>query len=269
MVSLRQLNVVSQVLQTEGITLSDLLCAYIHGIAGQYELTGHAYALREELCHPNTLNKIVRTLLTTPKTSATITCIARNITVRSYILEMGKLLVPSAGFHFNVAHAAPSQFHQFSSIKMAKTFEDTCPTLWQLFGVLLNVVAVQNAAGVANNRGDYLTEITYRDGEDMPAPHIRRPQATDQTTLNASDYTPDEDWGRQTDDEDSSDEAMQDGEERIAADTEAAGGSESLSPGVWKASSGAPWQLKTGSAVQRQQSRVILATSHTVQCMHE
>jgi hypothetical protein len=288
MVSLRQLNLISQILLAENITLSDLLCAYITGTSGIYELTGHAYILCEELCRPSTLNRIVGTLLITPQTSSITTCIARNITVRSYILEIGRLLAPSAGFHFHVAHASPLQFSQFSSVKMAKAFEDTCPTLWQLFGALLNAVAMQNPAVSANNRGNYLTEIAYRDGEDMPTPSKgQKGRAMDQTVSETVDDMPDEDWGRQLEDDDSSDEGMEAGEGETAMELDGVQMPGRQRAGVWSAKTGALWQTGTGSVAQRQLQRTHvvsqpsktfvtwhahqedLATNHTVQYMHE
>jgi hypothetical protein len=242
MPSLRQLNFISQVLYNENIKLSDLICAYINGTIESYELTGPAYALREELCQPSALNKITRALLTTPQISHTAISIARNITVRSYIREFGSLLMPSAGFHFNVAHATPSQFSQFSSVKMAQTFEELCPTLWRLFGVLLNTTAVQNAAVTANDRGDYLTEITYREGSDTPAPIGKRSRAAETVSETVEDM-PDEDWGRQSENEDSADEGAGGSGERIGTTTTAvgAGAPEGQKSNIWSASTGAPW----------------------------
>jgi hypothetical protein len=165
MISRRQLESLSQKLQDEHLSLSDLSCTIIT----QSEPHESVSALREELCNTFALNAIMHALLSSPDTTPIITHIARNITVRSYVQEISNLLSPSAGFHFNVAHAAPSQFTTFSGMKMASTFEEICPTVWRLFGVLLNVVSIQNEAALANSRGNYLTELTYRHKEDKPS----------------------------------------------------------------------------------------------------
>jgi hypothetical protein len=209
MLTLRQINLVSELLSSEDISLSDLFCAYISGTLGSFELTGNSFNLRKELCTSSMLNNIIATLLNAPDTSNIITCIARNVTTHCYIREIGALLTPAAGFQFNASHAASSQFESFSSIKMAKTFEELCPTLWKLFGVLLNGAAVQHASATADKQGDYWTEITYRHKEDMPSLATKEPKssnAPEQTVAECLDDMPDEDWGGQSDEDDSSDE---------------------------------------------------------------
>ncbi|KAB5595269.1 hypothetical protein CTheo_1347 [Ceratobasidium theobromae] len=242
MITRQKLHTISQVLWDNDVKLSELFCVYISGFVESQELTGHAYALQQELCSDVALNQITRTLLTTRQTKDIITKIARNIVVRSYIQELGQLLLPSAGFHANVAHAVPSQFHNFSSMKLANKFEEICPTLWKLFGVLLNGTSVHNAAIEANNRGDYLTEITYRDGDDKP--NLRRPRASQAMdfVLEEFDDMPDEDWGRWLEDMGSSDE-----DERAA--TEELPQHHTLSG--WDFKVGAPWRKPEGNASDR------------------
>jgi hypothetical protein len=119
MISRQQLDIITRILQNEHITLSDLLCGYLT----QSEPSEAVIALRKEFCEAASLNTILGTLLDIPQTAPIVARIARNITVRTYVDEISKLLPASAGFHFNVAHASPSQFSAFSSMKMADTFE--------------------------------------------------------------------------------------------------------------------------------------------------
>jgi hypothetical protein len=251
MLSLRQINLVSELLSSESISLSDLFCAYIDGTVGSFELTGNAFVLRKELCTSSMLNKIVVTLLGTPDTLNFITRIARNITTHCYIQEIGTLLAPAAGFQFNASHAASSQFESFSSIKMAKTFEELCPTLWKLFGVLLNGAAMQRASVSAKKEDNYWTEITYRHKEDMPSLSTRGPQssnAPNHTVAESLDDMPDEDWGGQSDEDDSSDE-----EEELPHQ-----------PGQAQVSSGskprARKQKHAGEALERQLKRTLVVS---------
>ncbi|KAG8725192.1 hypothetical protein FRC09_006428 [Ceratobasidium sp. 395] len=170
--------------------------------------------------------------------------IARNIALRTYACELNLLLSPSVGFHFNVAHAKPSQFSEFSSMKMARTFEELCPNVWKLFGALLNVVAIQKEATLANGRGDYLTEVTYRHQADKPSVPMPELSAAD-ATADVDAEMPDESWGMYVDDD-----LIED--ERGALELTGGGGDPN---NVWSTHTGARWQKSQGRALQKQVER--------------
>ncbi|KAG9121026.1 hypothetical protein FRC07_003192 [Ceratobasidium sp. 392] len=237
MLSRRQLDVLTQVLQEENISLSDLFCTFI----ARSEPAEFTSAYHDELCSPTALNAITHALLSSPDTAPIITKIARNITVRSYARELANLLSSSAGFQFNVAHAAPSQFTEFSSMKMANTFEETCPSVWQLFGALLNVVSIRNEAVSANNRGDYLTELTYRHKEDKPFAYDSDTPAGDPAADDFHDM-PDEDWGTTGDEE-----------------PDPGGSVEGQGSVKGSVLTGAPWHKDTAKALRRQIERTHVA----------
>ncbi|QRW08206.1 hypothetical protein RhiLY_07205 [Ceratobasidium sp. AG-Ba] len=156
---------------------------------------------------------------------------------------MRRLLSSSAGFHFNVAHTAPSQFSAFSSMKMANTFETLCPAVWKLFGVLLNVVAIQKEADLLNSQGDYLTELTYRNKADKP-PAPDAEVSPSGAVSNQGVDMPDEDWGMYVDD----DLLIEEENEALASNSWPIGD-------TWSAHTGAPWQKATGKALRRQMER--------------
>lgn len=250
MLSRQQIDHVSYVLQTENINLTDLICAYIQGATSFSPFTGYAYALEEEICSPAALTKITQCLVNQPKASSTISRIARNLTFRSCVLELNSLLPPSAGFHFNVSHATPSRFHEFSSLKMADKFENTCPTLWAFFGLLLNAASVKNALATANKRGDHWTEITHQHASHAPANTNPQSQAHQTPTETLADM-PDEDWGESLVDEELlDDEAINTmPEDRTAwKDDE------------WGTNAGTPWKKKTGNGFWRQIERTNLVS---------
>ncbi|KAG9089973.1 hypothetical protein FRC07_012215, partial [Ceratobasidium sp. 392] len=84
---------------------------------------------------------------------------------------------------------------------MENTFETACPTLWALFGLLLNASAVKNAATAANKQGDYWTEATYQDISQTPL-HTHSQSQTPQTSVETFADMPDEDdWGENLIDE--------------------------------------------------------------------
>lgn len=255
MLSQQQIYLVSELLSSEDISLSDLFCAYIDGSVGSFQLTGNALRLRKDLCRASTLNTIITTLLNTPATSASTACIARNVTTHQYIDKLGKLLLPAAGFQFNASRAASSQFETFSSVKMAKTFEELCPTLWQLFGVLLNGAVMKDTSVIAKRRGDYLTELTYRRGEDAPAStgRTRNPTEEDPIVSEVFDEMPDKDWGGHSDASDSSDD------EQLVIPSEAADSNIDESR-EWRAKSGTRWQKSTGDALERQLERTLVVS---------
>ncbi|QRV78876.1 hypothetical protein RhiJN_06891 [Ceratobasidium sp. AG-Ba] len=171
--------------------------------------------------------------------------IAHNIALRTYVNELSRLLPPSAGFHFNVARARPSQFSEFSSMKMASTFEGQCPTVWRLFGALLNVVAIQQEALSANERGDYLTEIAYRDKADKPSIPMPDLSASD-AALDTNADMPDEDWGMHID------EDLIEDERQALRITE---GSQGQNARIRSTHTGAPWQKPLGKALEKQIER--------------
>ncbi|KAG9120456.1 hypothetical protein FRC07_004049 [Ceratobasidium sp. 392] len=123
---------------------------------------------------------------------------------------------------------------------MSETFEDKCPTVWQLFGVLLNVVSIQSKAVLANSRGDYLTELVYRHGEDKP-PASKSHTSTNDVVSDMSVDMPDEDWGIPRD-------------EVNVEDSVAPAASEERG-NTWSAATGAPWQKDEGKALRRQMER--------------
>jgi hypothetical protein len=244
----QQIDRISGVLQNENITLSDLVCAYIQGATNLNPFTGYAYALEEEICSPAALTKIIQCLVNKPKTLPIVTRIARNLTFRLCILELNNILSPSAGFHFNVSHATPSRFHDFSSLKMANTFKNNCPTLWALFGLLLNAATVKNAAMSANKQGDCWMEITYQDIRQTSA-HTNSQSQTPAETL--ADM-PDEDWG-----DDLLDESWLDSEatDAMAKQTVAEGDIE------WSTGAGTPRKKKNGNGFWRQLERSNLVSN--------
>lgn len=250
MLSRQQIDHISCVLQNENIRLTDLICAYIQGATDFNPFTGYAYALEEEIYSPAALTRIVQCLVNKPKTSSTVTRIARNLTFHSCVLELNSLLSPSAGFHFNVSHATPSRFHEFSSLKMANTFENTCPTLWALFGLLLNAATFKNAAVMANKRGDYWTEITYREASHTSA-HSNTQSQTHQTHTETLADMPDEDWGENLIDEDSLDVEVT---YKMTEQPVAGGGDE------WSTTAGTPWKKQTGNGFWRQLERTNLVS---------
>ncbi|KAG8723611.1 hypothetical protein FRC09_002576 [Ceratobasidium sp. 395] len=238
MIPKAQLDAFAQALQNANVSLIDLIVAYI----SEPEPTEAISALQQQLRSPPTLNALVHVLLNTSQTAPIITQIAQNIAVRTYACEMHRLLSPSAGFQFNVAHAAPSQFSAFSSMKMASTFEELCPGVWKLFGALLNVVAIQKEATLANNRGDYLTELTYRNKADKPPLPQPELSVRDAVSDEAADM-PDEDWGMHVD------EDLLEDERRALEAIEGQTGE------VWSAHTGAPWQKAEGKALKRRIAR--------------
>ncbi|QRV87441.1 hypothetical protein RhiJN_15459 [Ceratobasidium sp. AG-Ba] len=171
--------------------------------------------------------------------------IAHNIALRTYVSELSHLLPASAGFHFNVAHARPSQFSEFSSMKMAGTFQDHCPTVWKLFGAILNVVAIQEEAVAASERGDYLTEIAYRDRADKPSLPMPDLAASD-AVLETNADMPDEDWGMHID---------EDLLEEEHEGPQVAEGIQVQTSGISSAHTGAPWQKPLGKALRKQVER--------------
>ncbi|KAG8795698.1 hypothetical protein FRC12_010935 [Ceratobasidium sp. 428] len=234
MLSRRQLDILTQTLRDEHITLSELFCSFISLSEPDESIS----AYHEELCSATALNAIIHALLSSPDTAPIIARIARNVAVRSYVRELGSLLSPSAGFQFNVAHAAPSQFTDFSSMKMANTFEEMCPLVWQLFGALLNVVSIRNEATSANNRGDYLTELTYRHKADKPSAASTSDTPIDEVTVDTVDDMPDEDWGTTSDEEPGAGGSVE-GQGNVAGSV----------------LTGAPWHKDSGKAVRRQVER--------------
>ncbi|KAG8794828.1 hypothetical protein FRC12_021152 [Ceratobasidium sp. 428] len=197
-------------------------------------------ALQQQLCSPPTLNALIRTLLNTPRASPIINRIAQNIALRTYVCEFNLLLSPSVGFHFNVAHAKPSQFSDFSSMKMAHTFEELCLNVWKLFGALPNVVAIQKETTLVNGRGDYLTEITYRHQADrflLPMPELSAADAMSDMDVEM----PDKSWGMYVDDD------LLVDERRALESTE--GGDRYNN--VWSTHTGARWQKLQGRALQK------------------
>ncbi|KAG8764118.1 hypothetical protein FRC12_008256 [Ceratobasidium sp. 428] len=200
MLSRETIDRISSVLQAEQIVFSDLVCAYVQGTTNFIPFTGSTYAVHAEICSTVALTKVLSCLINTPATSSTITRVARNLTLRSCVSELSDVVSPSKGFHFNVGHATPEQFHQFSSIKMAKTFENTCPTVWKLFGVLLNATTAKKLAESANKRGDYWMDITYQEVELEDSADITSRQS--QTASEDLADMPEEDWGNELIEED-------------------------------------------------------------------
>lgn len=257
MLSQQQIYAVSEYLCSENILLSDLFCAYIDGFVGSFQLTGNAFALRKDFCCASTLNKCIMTLLGTHDTSRSMICIARNITTHQYIQEIGKLLSPAAGFQFNASRAASSQFESFSGMKMAKSFEELCPTLWQLLGVLLNGAVMQDASAAAKQQGDYLTEITYRYNEDTPAPANKQVvQDNPENPVVSEDFNdmPDEDWGGESEADESEDE------EPLARPDSAVPNDRVDETKRWTAKSGTRWRKHAGEALQRQLQRTFVVS---------
>lgn len=255
MISQQQIYLVSRLLYNENISLLDLLCAYICGHVESYELSGPARTLRDGLCTPAALNKLFGTLLKTLETNQTTLTLARNITVHHYIKEMGSLLTPAAGFHFRASHAASAQFEQFTNVKMAKKMEEACPTLWELFGILLNGSAMRDASSFALRQEAYLTELAL--GKEAPATATpqKRPRTHD-TAVAVSDDMPDEDWGGQSDMDDSSDED-EGGSNASARPLEPDVGHEATAR--WTTAVGAR-RRKKGDALKRQMRRTMVVS---------
>ncbi|KAH7335286.1 hypothetical protein B0J17DRAFT_69630 [Rhizoctonia solani] len=249
MISPQQLDTITELLLNEKIVLSELFCAYIAGPTANYDFAGHTDALRKELCAGAGLNRVIGALLITPSTAPAMNTIARNITVRSYISEMNTLLSPAAGFHFNVANAKSSQFSQFSNAKMAKTFKRSCPSLWDLFGVLLNAASVKGAAMLANAEGDYLKKITYRDGDSPP--DQTRARAPNTVIEDTAGDVQDEGWGGSSEDEDSTDEQEYNIEQPIGL-TRATAKHQSTQ----NKNSNTPWKVCEGAGYCRQLARI-------------
>ncbi|KAG9074694.1 hypothetical protein FRC06_010525 [Ceratobasidium sp. 370] len=173
--------------------------------------------------------------------------IARNIATRTYIHEIYGLLSPSAGFHFNVAHAAPSHFSAFSSMKMASTFEEMCPAVWKLFGALLNAVAIQNEANSANNQGNYLMELTYRNKTDKPT-LPKTDSAVTEVVVEVANDMPDEDWGMYSEEDSPEEEYATFGPNTVQSHL------------TWSAQTGAPWHKAKGRALRRQIERTYVVS---------
>jgi hypothetical protein len=110
---------------------------------------------------------------------------------------------PAASFHFRVSHAASAQFEQFTNMKMARKIKEVCPTLWQLFGILLNGSPIRDALARAVQQGDYLTELIL--DHKVPETNLHRQSGTSNASVSAPDDLPEEDWGGQSDMDDSSD----------------------------------------------------------------
>ncbi|KAG9080185.1 hypothetical protein FRC06_006967, partial [Ceratobasidium sp. 370] len=127
-------------------------------------------------------------------------------------------------------------------MRMARTFETTCPGVWHLFGALLNVVTIQNKSESANAAGDHLTEITYRYGNDKPT--VRMPDLSDADIAAEmlGDLPDDWDAGDAEDPiqgEDQFDELQLD----------------DVEGNIWSALTGTPRQKREGRALHRQMQR--------------
>lgn len=280
MITQPQLHNILAVIKESGTTLLELVCTLVLSLAEFPELTILVRAHREAFCHQDSLNKLFSVLVSTPDTQRTFLALARNITVHHYLEEMGSLLPFSAGFHFNASHAPAAQFDQFSSVKLAKTFHDQCPSLWRLFGLLLNAVATAQLSKKAIQRGDYLSEITYCDGQDIPPARRAKANTASQATSTDAAEMPDDNWGAESDVDDSSDD------EPLAAETEATAASaiesaadiptpdetvaRSNTPMMsgesggrrYDAKRGAPWRKGWGDAFDRQVQRTMVVSDN-------
>ncbi|KAG9116833.1 hypothetical protein FRC07_007412 [Ceratobasidium sp. 392] len=244
MLTQRQFYLATELFVRKGISLSDLIIAYIQPDLQCQYFTSHANVLRDNLCTPQSLNSLVSGLLKFSGTEVTMRRLARNVTTHEYVNEMNKLLAPSAGFHFDSNSDATSQFEQFTTMRVGNRIHERCPTLWQLFGVLLNAGATMHAMSTSIVRqGDYLTELEFDDSELKRSGSQQQPES-----VSGDNDMPDDDWGM--DDEESDDE-----DEGSASTVPRAGDPSVDRPGEstanWKTSV-RPTKKKTGDLSIRQ-----------------
>jgi hypothetical protein len=264
MISSHQLSLLSQILQNENITFLDLISSVIAGPSKHTKFTELLDAQRAAFCAPASLNRLFSTLLSTPDTRTTVMTLAKNATIFQCLEELSTFLLPSAGFHFNVSHSPSTQFEKFSTIKIAKTLQLGCPSLWAMFGALLNTVAMSKAARSAVKEGDYLKELVYQENNDIPNEKRWAKAAGSETTVQTSgDPMPDDDWGGHSDDPDSSDESDTDQSAPMEAQGPQSAGAEAAAiPGLERRNikKGARWRKGYGAAAERQTQRTMVVS---------
>ncbi|QRV87679.1 hypothetical protein RhiJN_15697 [Ceratobasidium sp. AG-Ba] len=202
---------------------------------------------------PQSLNIIALTLLGFTSTQEHFARIARNITTHHYIREMNKVIAPGAGFHFDPTTDATSQFEHFTTMKAGKKLHDYCPSLWRLFGILLNSSIMGKMSSSLVRRSDYLTELEFSDTETQKK---STEQESNSGSVSQENDLPDDDWGAES--EESDDE---DGDNAAASPTERGPG-----PVNWRTSVGSKRRAGSQHAKQMKRTSVQRATLFTI-CM--
>jgi hypothetical protein len=133
---------------------------------------------------------------------------------------------------------------------MVKDFENTCPTLWTFFGILLNSTGVKHMAESMNKQDDYWTEITYH-GDELIRPGSETQES--QTVSETLADMPDEDWG---------DDLVE--EDWVEIESSGLGATEKVATegkaDVWSTNAGTPWKKRSGAGFRRQLERTKLVS---------
>lgn len=85
MISQQQLHIILRVFGQSNTSILDLLCTLVRTLTEFSELTNLVCTHREVFCHPDNLNNLFSVLISTPDISKTVSILARNATVHSYL----------------------------------------------------------------------------------------------------------------------------------------------------------------------------------------
>ncbi|KAG9078878.1 hypothetical protein FS749_009064 [Ceratobasidium sp. UAMH 11750] len=179
-------NDVARFLLDHDVNITDFIVRAIEGRFQPHEVA--LQAISEQLCHPQSLNRVASTSLATQKTREVMARIARNISAHELIDEMAGLIEKASGYHYNASHMTAEKILEFSREEIAMDLKDRCPHLWHLVQLLLNTPAAQSATRYLTECMDYLTELCLdspgtsddTNSEDLvdvtPIPVVRRTQ---------------------------------------------------------------------------------------------